>query len=835
MLIFPDECSGTAPDFQPPCRDNEQCTNTFAGFTCSCRCGYTKTSDDTIDPQCTKASDQVCDPWESLKAWYTFDDTLANQHRTAYLGKAEDSRAMLKRDRAQAKNLPTHIYSVNSAAGKALRLEGARLQLPTITGFDVAKLQKTATTTATDSRSDGDGATVSFHYQQKARPAGKSVILLWLQSSGGSVLTISLADNGELLIELQVQASSSTITKKTFGKSKLVLLGKWYQVVAVFGAKAITVYHDHPTEPLVFNTALVHNAQGSQNMMLAGAETKPNLGNFNGWVDGVKHYQSALGFMSLVQLFQIKAGSACFLRYTCGTCSASPGCGWCASSKLCSRARDDGSSWSCDVGWIAPLKEGATENQCLDVFMRNNVAIQFDKAASARANKKIVYFRTVVGLEFQPIATATGPTGPTSTTSTTKMVNFKFALQDKDTSKHLFPISCTLKPLSGADASDCKSEIDAGSPCVGDFMKKCPARCSTCKFDCESKCESEISTFDNIGECVESCEACAKTKSRLMQFGNGTSDFAASGTATRSIALTAGSIDKNTRVGPARLADSHLWIIEVEYDLGTTSKFDLDMFVDVDAVESSNSNNRASISRGNTYIAFVDEAQYPDQIFMGFDFAGDAKMETSAIEEVIDRLSVDLEYTVAVADFEDDYIASFVWYAEVAFDGAKNTKLCAKDCSGVGGDCEGCCLDDMCRDIVINSMMLMCGSANSVIAQPMTIHGVEIPKSGSSITYRAVCGDSLLLVLGGFKMTAFRRLGASAKVSGNAQERGGIKYYFHGVHFPNNKLAETDDCQTRRRRRDVVAAPKSSKTQVETLQQTYPWVKKNVACDVCCH
>ena len=128
MLIFPDECSGTAPDFQPPCRDNEQCTNTFAGFTCSCRCGYTKTSDDTIDPQCTKASDQVCDPWESLKAWYTFDDTLANQHRTAYLGKAEDSRAMLKRDRAQVKNLPTHIYSVNSAAGKALRLEGARLQ-----------------------------------------------------------------------------------------------------------------------------------------------------------------------------------------------------------------------------------------------------------------------------------------------------------------------------------------------------------------------------------------------------------------------------------------------------------------------------------------------------------------------------------------------------------------------------------------------------------------------------------------------------------------------------------------------------------------------------------
>ena len=836
-----DECSGDAPAHQPRCEGNEMCTNTVGSYTCTCRCGYTATSTDPRNPKCKEAKDEICSPQGGLKAWYTFDDTLANQQPTSYLGRLADSRARVRRDAAKAKQASKESYSISSAAGKSLRLQGARLQIPAIGGFDVAKLQKMAPAKEPET-GDSDGATVSFNFRLKSLH-GDDAPLLWVQSSGGSVFLIYVDAAGVLSVMLE-QQGSSTPEKKTFPnvQSQRIFAARWYQVVVVFRAKTITVFNNHPEKRIVFESALQYNALGTQKILLAGTETRK--GHFDGYFDEIKLLDNAVGFLSLVTMFQIKATSACFLKSSCSTCLATDGCGWCASSKACSRARGDGSAWRCDVGWITPQEPGAT-SKCVDAFLDKQVTVEVLDEGS---NTQAVAFRAVLGIEYQTAGNASKAAA--AKVAASKLVTMKFAFKDKTNNKFASPISASLKPLSGADAASCPEKLkSANNVCSEGLMAECPVACRSCSRQCALLCDKLVSTFDNIADCQSGCDACAETRFGLLNNGTlagGQQTFAA-GVSDQAVALEPGRIDPNMRIGTATLTDAHLWVVEVKYDLADIIKFDLDIYLDVDGVESSYANNRASLSRGNTYLAFVDEAQAPDQIYMGFDFSdGSIKLDAEATKEVVEQLSVDLQFTVAVVDFETDYVASFVWYAEIGYDGTKKMKVCSIETSGPGEIHEGCCDDKMCRDVNLNSMVFMCGKANNVVAYPVTIHGEEQTKAGSTIPFRAFCGDSLLLTLGGFKNKWTRRLGSSAKVTGSAQSLDGISYYFHGVHFPNNKLSETEDCQARRRRRAMDALPAAAEggasadrrrsedaedTEVAKKKRQFAWITRNVDCD----
>ena len=57
-----------------------------------------------------------------------------------------------------------------------------------------------------------------------------------------------------------------------------------------------------------------------------------------------------------------------------------------------------------------------------------------------------------------------------------------------------------------------------------------------------------------------------------------------------------------------------------------------------------------------------------------------------------------------------------------------------------------CCTDSVCTTASINSLALLCGIPNQVIAQPVTIHGVTMADRGASIVFRAVCGDGQSLL-----------------------------------------------------------------------------------------
>ena len=87
----------------------------------------------------------------------------------------------------------------------------------------------------------------------------------------------------------------------------------------------------------------------------------------------------------------------------------------------------------------------------------------------------------------------------------------------------------------------------------------------------------------------------------------------------------------------------------------------------------------------------------------------------------------------------------------------------------------------------------------------------------------------LLLTLGGLKgASVLKRMGASSHMQGAATSPQGVNYYFHGVHFPDNKLSSAPQCSRRRRRQSTAVV---TVTEVAAVSVQYPWVNRNVECN----